>query len=156
MKLYTLNKTQILPIGLTECWNFFSSPTNLEHITPPELGLIVKSELAEKMYAGMIIEYDVTPVAGIKQTWVTEITHVDYLKYFIDEQRFGPYKFWHHQHIFKKLSGNTTQAIDIVNYSLPFDPLSRIINNLFISKQLDSIFEFRKQVLEKMFGSIPC
>ncbi|HSG32200.1 MAG TPA: SRPBCC family protein [Thermodesulfobacteriota bacterium] len=156
MKLYTLNKTQILPIGLCECWNFFSNPSNLEQITPPELGLKVKSETADKMYAGMIIEYDVTPLAGIKQTWVTEITQVDYLNYFIDEQRFGPYKFWHHQHKFKKLSDNTTQAIDIVNYSLPLDPVSRIINNLFISKQLNRIFEFRKQVLEKMFGSIPC
>ena len=154
MKIYTLKRTQTIPINPETCWEFFSNPANLEHITPPRLGLVVKSELPEQMYAGMIIEYDVSPIAGIKQTWVTEITHVDRPNYFIDEQRFGPYKFWHHQHHFKETKDGYMETTDIVNYSLPLDPFSRIINDLFISRQLNNIFQYRERVLEEKFGKI--
>ncbi|NIX14940.1 MAG: hypothetical protein GWN11_03415 [Candidatus Dadabacteria bacterium] len=154
MKIYTLKKVQVLPIDMDECWNFFSNPANLELITPPDLSLAVKSELPEQMYPGMIIEYTVSPLLGIKQTWVTEITHVKKPFYFADEQRFGPYKFWHHQHHFKKTKDGHIEATDIVNYSLPFDPFSRLIHDLFIAKQLNYIFEYREGVLNKKFGNI--
>ena len=86
-------------------------------------------------------------------TWVTEITHVEEPNFFIDEQRFGPYKFWHHQHRFKEIEGGV-EATDLVHYALPLDPLGRIANELMVKKQLDQIFKFRSEYLEKEFGSI--
>ena len=154
MKIYTLKKTLKLPINIEKCWDFFSNPANLEFITPPDLGLVVKSELADTMYPGMIIQYNVSPLLGITQTWVTEITNIKKPDYFIDEQRFGPYTFWHHQHHFNKTDNNETETTDIVNYSLPLDPFSRIIHDLFISKRLNKIFEYREQVLQEKFGKI--
>lgn len=154
MKIYTLIKKQIIKSDINTCWDFFSNPANLEHITPPDLGLEVITTLPEKMYQGMIIEYKVNPFPGIKQTWITEITHVDKPNYFVDEQRFGPYKFWHHQHHFNKLDDNRTEISDIVNYALPFDPFSRIINTLLVSKRLEDIFSYREKVLTNKFGNI--
>lgn len=154
MKIYTLNKIQSFSLDLDTCWDFFSNPANLQSITPPDLGLVLKSRLPHTMYPGMIIEYTVKPILGIKQTWVTEITHLNKPHYFVDEQRYGPYKFWHHQHHFKEIGNGRIEVIDIVNYSLPFDPFSRIIHDFFISKRLNNIFDYRKQVLEKKFGNI--
>ena len=154
MKIYILNKTQTLPINLETCWDFFSNPANLELITPTEFGLKVISELPDSMYEGMLIQYSVSPLLGIKQTWVTEITQVKKPEYFVDEQRSGPYKYWHHQHHFKKITDSITETSDIINYSLPFDPFSRIIHDLFISKRLHNIFEYRERVLHEKFGRI--
>ncbi len=97
MKVYQLKTIQNLPIGIDKAWEFFSNPNNLSVITPEWLNFKVTSKLPDKMYAGMIISYKVHPVLGIPNTWVTEITHVKEPFYFVDEQRFGPYKMWHHQ-----------------------------------------------------------
>ncbi len=154
MKIYTLKKIQTFHITLEKCWDFFSNPTNVELITPADLELSVISELPDIMYPGMIIKYNVSPILGIKQTWVTEITHIKKPEYFVDEQKIGPYTFWHHQHHFKKIKDDMIETSDIINYSFPFDPFSRIIHNLFISKRLNYIFEYREKVLSQKFGKI--
>lgn len=153
MKIYTLERKQKIAMDMAEAWDFFSNPNNLPLITPPSLNLNIKSDLPEKMYTGMIITYTVAPILNIPMTWVTEITHVEEPNFFIDEQRFGPYKFWHHQHKFKEIEGGV-EAIDLVHYALPLDPLGRIANELMVKKQLDEIFKFRSEYLEKEFGSI--
>ncbi len=150
MKIFTLKANQIISIGIDEAWNFFSNPNNLPKITPPWLNLKVTSDLPDKMHEGMIITYKVYPLLGIPSNWVTEITTVKEKNFFIDEQRFGPYKFWHHQHHFKE-NNNVIEMTDIVSYALPFDPLSRPINSLLIEKKVKEIFEFRKNVLDKLF-----
>lgn len=150
MKVYTLKTKQILPISMEEAWEFFSSPLNLSKITPAYMNFVIKSELAEKMYPGMLISYKVSPVAGIPITWVTEISHVEENKFFVDEQRYGPYSMWHHEHHFKELD-NGIEMTDIVSYVPPFGILGRIANSLFISKQVRGIFDYRSQVLEKYF-----
>lgn len=150
MKVYTLKTKQILPISLEEAWEFFSSPLNLSKITPAYMNFVIKSELAEKMYPGMLISYKVSPVAGIPITWVTEISHVEENKFFVDEQRYGPYSMWHHEHHFKELD-NGIEMTDIVSYVPPFGILGRIANSMFISKQVRGIFDYRSQVLEKYF-----
>jgi ligand-binding SRPBCC domain-containing protein len=103
------------------------------------------------MYEGMIVTYKVYPVLGIPSNWVTEITTVKEKIFFIDEQRFGPYKFWHHQHHFKETSCGI-EIVDIVNYALPFDPFSRPLNNPLVRKKVEEIFEFRRGVLENLFN----
>ncbi|MEP6616318.1 MAG: SRPBCC family protein [Ginsengibacter sp.] len=145
---------QTLPVSISEAWEFFSSPANLPKITPPGLGLMMTSSRAnEKMYPGQIIEYTVKPVFGIKQYWMTEITHVEHEKYFIDEQRVGPYALWHHQHHFKKV-GNGVEMTDEIHYRLPLWFLGDIANSLFVKSQLAQIFDYRFTKAEMLFGKM--
>ncbi len=146
-KAYSLKTVQHLPIDIKQAWEFFSNPANLQQITPSQLGFsIISSHHGVKMYAGQIIEYKVKPVLGIPLYWMTEITHVEDRKYFIDEQRFGPYALWHHQHHFKEVE-NGVEMTDIVHYKLPLGILGRIAHELFVKKQLKEIFDYRYKVV---------
>ena len=105
------------------------------------------------MFPGQIIQYLVRPFPGFKTKWVTEITHVKEPFYFVDEQRFGPYKLWHHQHHFQETE-NGIEMTDIVNYALPFDPFSRPINSLLVKNRVAEIFKFREKKLVDLFSSV--
>ena len=151
-KVYSIKTVQTIPISLTEAWDFFSKPDNLKDITPSNLGfLIVSKHHGKTMYPGQIIEYTVKPILGIPLYWMTEITQVRDQQYFIDQQRFGPYTMWHHQHHFKAVEGGV-EMTDIVHYKLPFFFLGDIANWLFVKRQLKGIFDFRFQATEAKFG----
>ena len=151
-KVYSLKTVQTIPVGLDKAWDFFSNPANLQAITPQNLGFkIISEHHGNEMYAGQVIEYTVRPVLNIPLYWMTEITHVADKKYFVDEQRFGPYSLWHHQHHFKE-TADGVEMTDIVHYKLPFWFLGDIANTLFVKKQLKEIFDFRYKVVEEMFG----
>jgi ligand-binding SRPBCC domain-containing protein len=152
MKIYQHKTSQKLNISKNDAWAFFSNPANLSKITPSWLNFQVTSSFPEKMYAGLIITYLIRPILNIPQTWVTEITHVNEQNFFVDEQRFGPYKMWHHEHIFKQTENGKVIMEDIVSYAVPFGVFGRIINSIIISKRINEIFNYRTKVLEKMFG----
>ena len=139
-------------MSLDEAWKFFSSPANLKVITPSYMGFDITSGGNEPMYAGQIIQYMVTPVAGIKTKWVTEITHVKEPYYFVDEQRFGPYALWHHKHFFREIEGGVEME-DIVDYKLPFGILGQAVHPLMVRPKLEEIFNFRRKKLVELFGS---
>ena len=149
--IYTLTVMQQLPIKLSEAWGFFSSPENLTKITPAHMGFEITSGEPGRMYAGQIISYKVAPVPWMKTNWVTEITHVDEGKFFVDEQRFGPYSMWHHEHHFAE-NRNGVLMTDKVTYKIPFGFLGTIAQHLFVKRQLKGIFEYRVKVLDEMFG----
>lgn len=152
MAFYQLISEQIIPSTIDEVWNFISSPGNLKEITPRYMNFEITSKnLPEKMYEGMIISYKVSPLPALRMTWVTEITYVEEKKYFVDEQRIGPYKMWHHQHKIEAVSGGVKMT-DIVSYQPPFGFLGSIANFLFIKRQLKKIFDFRALAVEKRFG----
>ena len=151
-KTFYLKETQKVPISIHEAWSFFSNPLNLKEITPPHLNLVVTNEMPEKMHAGMIITYVVEPLLKIKMNWVTEITNMQEPFYFVDEQRFGPYKFWHHQHIFKEIDGGA-EVTDIVHYKIRAGIFSSLINKLIVKNELQKIFSYRTEVLLKKFGT---
>jgi ligand-binding SRPBCC domain-containing protein len=154
MKIYSLETHLQLPISIDKAWDFFSSPANLKVITPPHMGFVITSEFNnEKMYCGQIISYVVKPLAGIPLTWVTEITHVQEPNYFVDEQRFGPYALWHHKHFFKEIEGGVEMR-DLVHYALPLGFLGRMANSILVKNQLNSIFEYRTQKLQNLFGTM--
>lgn len=133
-------------------WDFISSPRNLKEITPDYMGFDITSEgLPDKMYPGMIISYKVSPLLGVKTTWVTEITQVKEMEYFIDEQRVGPYSIWHHQHHISPIEGGVLMH-DIVSYQPPFGYLGAIANAMIIKKKLEEIFDYRVQAINKRFG----
>ncbi len=152
MAFYQLNTTQKLPVSVNEIWDFISSPDNLKEITPQHMGFIVTGNTgAGKMYPGMIITYKVSPLFGIKLNWMTEITQVKDLEYFVDEQRIGPYSMWHHQHRIEPIDGGVLMT-DIVTYQPPMGFLGAIANSLVIINQLKEIFDYRTVALEKRFG----
>ncbi len=153
MKTYHFQFDSDLPIPLAEAWDFFSSPLNLSKITPPEMKFVVTSNFSPdtKMYPGMLIAYKVSPLLGIRMNWVTEITHVKDLEYFVDEQRSGPYALWHHQHHFKEIKGGV-HVTDILTYAIPYGVIGRMANSLIVEKEVKKIFAFREEQINKLFG----
>ena len=155
MKIYRKEFTQKIPVDLETAWDFFSSPLNLAEITPKEMTFDVTSPNMEgtKMYPGLIITYKVSPLFGVKLDWVTEITQVKDHEYFIDEQRFGPFAFWHHQHHFQKIEGGVLMN-DILHYSIGWGPIGAIANGIMVKSKIDEIFNFRYKKVEELLGKI--
>jgi ligand-binding SRPBCC domain-containing protein len=152
-KLYRISFKQSIPSDIDTIWEFISSPKNLKLITPPHMGFDIVSEMdSDKMYPGQIIAYKVSPIAGIKMNWVTEITHVKEKEYFVDEQRFGPYSLWHHKHFIKAIPGGV-EMTDIVDYKIPFGFLGDIANSILVKKQLQEIFDYRFKKVEEIYGA---
>jgi ligand-binding SRPBCC domain-containing protein len=151
MKLYTKKSVQKLPITLQVAWDFISNPKNLAVITPPEMGFKTLSGDDGPMFSGQIIHYTIKPIFGLKMQWVTEITHVENRKYFVDEQRYGPYTFWHHKHFLKEIPGGVEME-DIVHYKLPLGILGQMVQPFLVKPNLDKIFQFRRKKLVEMFG----
>ena len=151
MKIYTLHKKQNLPISVEKAWEFLSSPKNLKTITPDYMGFHILSGAEKPMFPGQIIQYIVTPVLGIKTKWVTEITHVRDLEYFVDEQRFGPYALWHHKHFIKEIEGGVEME-DIIDYKVPMGILGQMVHPFLVRPKLEEIFNYRTKKLEELFG----
>lgn len=151
--LYTFKSKQIIKRDIETVWEFMSSPKNLSIITPPHMRFTIIKETSDlqHIYPGQIIEYRVSPVLNIPLKWVTEITHVRELEYFVDEQRFGPYALWHHKHFLREVTGGV-EMIDIVHYKLPFGFLGRLAHALFVKKQLQNIFDYRQAKINELFN----
>jgi ligand-binding SRPBCC domain-containing protein len=152
MRIHRISKTQVLPIALEDAWNFFASPANLPKITPPWLNLRPTSEFPEEMHPGLIVTYDVAPFPGLKVNWVTEIAHIVPGTLFVDEQRAGPYRFWHHQHHFRPVPAGTEMR-DIVHYALPFGLIGDLVAGRMVRKRVRAIFDYRTTVLSEQFGT---
>jgi ligand-binding SRPBCC domain-containing protein len=150
MKPFTLERTQILPITVETAWEFFSNPANLVKITPPGMDFRITSPVQGEIYAGQILTYTLRPLLRVAVDWTTEITHVERPNFFVDEQRFGPYRFWHHQHRFREVEGGV-EMHDLVHYMLAHDQLATLINRLFIAPRLRRIFDYRSAAITKFF-----
>lgn len=147
----TLQVEQFVPISLEKAWDFFSNPGNLATITPSAMNFTITSGKPSKMFAGQIITYTVNVLPFINSNWVTEITQVKDFSYFIDEQRFGPYCMWHHEHHFEK-RGNGVLMFDKVTYKIPFGIFGKMAHAIFIKSKLAEIFSFRIKKLQDLFG----
>ena len=143
----TLEAKQFLPISLETAWEFFSTPKNLANITPDYMNFRITSEEVENMYEGKIVTYKVNPFPYVRLNWVTEITKIVDHKMFIDEQRFGPYAMWHHEHWFEKQPTGVLMT-DKLSYKLP---LWNRFANSFVRQQVRKIFEYRFEELEMIF-----
>lgn len=153
--MYKLYFSQRFPIDIQQAWDFFSYPLNLEKITPKSLALKIDSEhMDKKMYPGQIITYSVKPLWNISMEWVTQIAAVQEPTYFIDEQKFGPYTFWHHEHWFTPIPQGILVE-DVIYYKLPWGIIGKALHYLKIRNELKKIFLHRNEVLEKLLGSYP-
>jgi ligand-binding SRPBCC domain-containing protein len=154
MAIHTLHTKQVIRATPEQAWAFFSNPGNLARITPPELGFEVRTaNLPGRIHAGMMIEYRVRVLPGLRVTWLTEITQVREGSFFVDEQRVGPYGLWHHEHWFHPLAGGLMELEDRVTYRLPLQPLGDLAHPLIVRPQLKRIFAFRERAIRELFGS---
>jgi ligand-binding SRPBCC domain-containing protein len=153
MKIYTLHKKQQLPISLHQAWEFLSNPKNLKVITPDYMSFNIVSDIDRPLYTGQIIQYIVTPLLGIKTQWVSEITHIEEQKYFVDEQMYGPYALWHHKHFVKEIPGGV-ELEDIIDYKVPLGWLGQLVHPFLVKPKLEEIFNYRQEKLLELFGEL--
>lgn len=151
MKIYTLHKTQKLPISVDEAWAFLSDPKNLKVITPDEMSFDIISGADRPMYSGQIIQYNVTPMMGIRTKWVSEIKSVVPKKYFVDVQLYGPYSLWHHKHFIHEIEGGVEME-DIIDYKIPLGFLGQMMHPFLVKPRLEEIFNYRQKKLVELFG----
>ena len=153
MKIYSLHKKQKLPITKKEAWEFLSNPNNLAVITPPQMKMTILSGAERPMYAGQLLEYSVSPLPGMKTTWISEITQFVEGDYFVDIQLYGPYALWHHKHFINSIE-NGVELEDIIHYKLPLGWLGQLAHPLVVQPKLESIFKYRREQLEARFGTL--
>lgn len=151
MQTFYLKRKQTLPVDPETAWAFFSNPSNLRLITPPWLDFSITRRLPDTIYAGLIITYRIRPVAGMGVPWVSEITQVQPPGFFVDEQRHGPFSFWHHQHHLQEIPGGT-RIKDEVHYRLPLGPLGILVHTFSVRRKLEAIFDYRYHVCRDIFG----
>ncbi len=152
--MYMLTRTQTFPIPPLQLWEFIENPLNLNDITPPDLCFQIVSEVPQRMYEGLIIEYRLKVPWFGRQSWLTEIKHIVRPGSFVDEQRVGPYRFWYHYHEIVEVEGGT-RMIDRVHYQMPYGFLGRVLHYAVVQRTLERIFEYRFNELAKRFGSLP-
>jgi ligand-binding SRPBCC domain-containing protein len=152
MALHQIRRVQVVPAAIGKCWEFFSDPRNLSKITPPGLDFRVTSDVPSAIRPGLLIEYRVRPLFGLALTWVSEITHVEKGRYFVDEQRIGPYRIWHHEHFFHELEDGRTEITDLVHYAPPFGWIGELFRPLLVVPALEKIFAFREKAVREQFG----
>ena len=148
--IYNLYKEQIVKSDIAKVWEFFSTPKNLNDLTPPELEFRIKTVLPEKMYNGQLISYKVKVAPFIWLSWLTEIKYVKEMHSFVDEQRIGPYKFWFHKHSFIPVDGGI-KIIDDITYDVGFGFIGMLAHFLFVKKKLEYIFSFRQNIISQVF-----
>lgn len=151
MSLQFLKRTDRISKPIDEIWDFFSSPQNLKQLTPPEMNFeIIEMSREGKTYSGQIIKYRVNVLPMVRMTWVTEITYVKEQAFFVDEQRVGPYKIWHHEHHFREIEGGV-EMTDVVSYQLPMGFLGRLALPM-VRRKLEGIFDYRNEQVKKIFA----
>ncbi len=152
MNIYELKRKQVINTTLEEAWEFFSTPKNLDLLTPENMGFkILNKESLGKMFKGQRIRYKVSPLLNIPLSWETLITDVKDYEYFTDLQLKGPYKLWRHTHYFKAVE-NGVEMTDELQYAMPFGFLGQIMHNLYVKDRLEEIFTYRYDKVEQIFN----
>ncbi len=148
--VHRLIQEQFLPISMDAAWDFFATPKNLNEVTPADLVFKITSPVPATMYEGLMITYVIYPMLNIPIHWCTEITHVHAKAYFVDEQRKGPYRIWHHEHHFKAVE-NGVLMTDILHYDIGKSFLGWIAGKLFVHQKVKEIFDYRRKILDDYF-----
>lgn len=149
--IHELYAEQTAPISLKEAWDFFSNPQNLTKITPTAMNFVITNNPGSEIYDGQVIAYRVSPFKGVRASWVTEIKGVVSQKMFIDEQRFGPYSFWHHKHFFEEHE-NGVLLKDLIHYKIPFGFIGRMVEPSIVRNKLKAIFDYRHSQIATIFS----
>jgi ligand-binding SRPBCC domain-containing protein len=148
--IHTLERTQFIPAPIERVWHYFSTPENLNALTPPEMHFEILGA-PPAMYQGQLIAYRIRVAPGVRVRWLTEIRHVREGTFFVDEQRASPYRLWYHEHHFTPVSGGV-QMTDRVTYALPFGPLGDLVHTLWVRRTLRRIFDYRNEAVSRLFA----
>ncbi|MEM7010306.1 MAG: SRPBCC family protein [Verrucomicrobiota bacterium] len=150
-----LRTSQQLPISIEEAWEFFSTPRNLEKLTPSNMAFRIIDIDGEEMREGQMITYRIRLAPLVWTDWVTEIREVEFGRRFVDDQRLGPYALWHHTHTFEPTTDGQVKISDVVRYAVGMGPIGWIAHRIYVDNQVRKIFEFRRQKLEELFSGRP-
>jgi ligand-binding SRPBCC domain-containing protein len=145
--VWRLRTELTLPQPIEEVFAFFAEARNLEAITPPWLSFHVETAAPIAMQSGRLIDYRLR-VHGIPLRWQSEISVWEPPYRFVDEQRRGPYRMWHHEHTFVECDDGTLVR-DQVDYAVPG---GRLVNLLLVRRDLRKIFRYRSQKLREIFA----
>lgn len=145
-----LHREQFIPANPARVWQFFATPVNLNELTPPDVRFRILGDVPGRMFAGQIIKYRISPLPGLWLKWVTEITAVEDGVRFVDEQRAGPYKLWHHEHRFVPEAGGV-RMFDHVTYEVGWGPFGWMAERLWVASQLRKIFDYRFRRVAELF-----
>ena len=148
MRIHVLEREQRIPAPPEAVFPFFEDAGNLEAITPPFLGFRVVTARPIAMRPGALIEYRLK-LHGVPVRWRTRIERLDPPFMFVDAQLSGPYRLWHHTHVFEPDGRGGTIMRDRVRYALPFGPLGTIAHALFVRRDLRRIFDFRHEAVAR-------
>jgi hypothetical protein len=146
---YILRRSQHFPRPLAEVFEFFSRPENLQAITPPWLDFHITAG-PSTLHVGAIIRYRLR-LHGVPVRWVTQIAAWDAPRGFVDTQISGPYRLWRHEHQFTAEGGGTTM-VDLVHYALPVGILGRIAHWAMVRRDVNLIFDYRRDKMRQKFG----
>ncbi|MDQ3719510.1 MAG: SRPBCC family protein [Actinomycetota bacterium] len=150
MKVHVLERAQRLPGPPEEVFGFFAEAHNLEEITPPFLGFEVLTPRPIEMEVGTLIEYRLK-LHGVRLRWLTRIDTWHPGVSFVDRQLEGPYRLWHHTHLFEPDEDSTIMR-DVVRYALPLGPLGEVARKVVVRRDLDRIFDFRQAEIQQRFN----
>jgi ligand-binding SRPBCC domain-containing protein len=145
-----LEREQPIPRPVTEVFAFFAQARNLERITPPWLRFQVLTRGSMAMSTGTLIEYRLR-LHGVRLRWISRIEEWEPDRTFVDRQVRGPYSFWHHRHEFLP-HGDGTLVRDRVRYALPLGRLGDLAHAAFVERDLQRIFDFRRDAVRRLLG----
>jgi ligand-binding SRPBCC domain-containing protein len=154
MRVFTIERRQRLKVSREEAYRFISNPALMGGIIPADLGLQVLNHIPDRVYEGLLLHYRLKPLFGVPVHWLGEITYCDEPSRFVDEQRLGPFAFWHHEHRLREIPGGVEMS-DLIHYAVPFGPLGSVVNTLVLGPRLRRIFDYRESALARKFGSLP-
>lgn len=152
MSVHHFVREAIIPRPLHEVFAFFSDARNLAKLTPPSFRFEILTPSPIEMQTGTIIQYSLR-VHGLPVHWTTAITNWKPPFEFVDVQLRGPYLLWHHRHRFEAF-GDSTRMIDEVSYQLPWGWLGRVVQALLVRRDLESVFEFREQAIQRLMPAV--
>lgn len=149
MPSYTLDQVQLVRKPLADVFAFFADPSNLQLLTPPILNFRILTPAPIEMRDGALIDYRIS-VRGLPMRWQSRIEAYEPMRSFVDVQLRGPYQSWRHTHSFEARPEGT-EVRDHIEYSLPLGPLGAVAHALFVRRDLETIFAFRRETIERLF-----
>ena len=152
MRIHLLERSQRVELPIEKAFAFYGDERNLEPMTPPWLHFAVTSPRPVAMEAGALLEYRLR-LHGVPIRWRTRIETWEPPLGFVDYQEKGPYALWEHTHLFEADGDGATVIRDRVRYALPLGPLGGIAHRLFVRRDLERIFDFRRDTLARLIAS---
>lgn len=170
---YSFRSEQWLPYPVETVFAFFADPENLPALLPPwqharleGVTLVAPPRANSKALSnaagtGSRIKLSLRslPFFPVRISWDAEIVQFEANHSFCDRQLRGPFTFWQHNHRFLSLDRTgpgVTVLTDEIEYDLPLGPLGNIAHVLFVRKQIEKTFAFRREhVVKALAKTVP-